>query len=170
MARAKPEAELWERQDGETMKQYEAFCIYRDMGMDRSQKNVAKELGKSEGLLSRWSSANKWVERAAAYDLEMERLARIQQQKDIAKMRKNHASIASSMLVTAAKALKAMKPEDVKPSDISRMVEVASKLERISRGDVGDVVEERPSAEPAAAPVQFYIPDNGRDSNNGETD
>ena len=163
MAKNKEMVNLWERQEGETSKQYEAFCIYRDMGIDRSIRRVAEELSKSNTLIGRWSRENDWVKRVEAYDIEQERIARIQQQKDIAKMRKNHASIASTMLITAAKALKSMKAEDIKPSDISRMVEVASKLERISRGDVGEVVEERPSAEPAAPAVQFYLPDNGRD-------
>ena len=40
------------------------------------------------------------------------------------------------------------------------MVEVGSKLERIARGDVGEVVEEREGE--SLPPVTFYIPDNGR--------
>jgi len=43
------------------------------------------------------------------------------------------------------------------------MVETASKLERISRGDAGEVVEERDGG-PATPVVQFYIPDNHRDT------
>ena len=42
------------------------------------------------------------------------------------------------------------------------MIETATKLERISRGDVGEVVEER-QAEVTMDPVQFYMPDNNRD-------
>ena len=55
----------------------------------------------------------------------------------------------------------------VKPGDISRMVDVASKLERISRGDVGEVVEER-TGENATPSVTFYMPDNGRDTQEEE--
>lgn len=156
------EPELWERQEKETTKQFEAFQLYRDMGIDRSIRAVGRQLGKSMALMSRWSSANNWVERCAAWDREQDRLNIIQQQKDIAKMRKNHANIASAMLVTAAKALQQMKPEDIKPQDVSRMVEVASKLERISRGDIGEVVEQRDGGEAAPA-VTFYMPDNNRD-------
>ena len=66
------------------------------------------------------------------------------------------------MLVKAAKALQRIPEDEVKASDVSRLMETASKLERISRGDVGDVVEERNGGDATPA-VQFYIPDNGRD-------
>lgn len=154
--------EPWERQQGESAKAFEAFCIYRDMGYERAQRKVAKELGKSNALISRWSSKYEWTKRCAAWDTEQDRLNRIQQQKDIAKMRKTHAAIASSMLVKAAQALQKMQPEDIKPQDVARMVDIASKLERISRGDVGEVVEER-KGEDAPPPVQFYMPENNRD-------
>ena len=156
------EREPWERQEGETYKQYEAFCTYRDLGLDRSQTKVSEQLSKSRALISRWSSMNNWVERCRAWDTEQDRLNRIQQIKEIRQMRKKHATIASSMLVKAAKALNSLKEEDIKAQDISRMVEVASKLERLSRGDVGEVVEERDGGK-AEPPVVFYIPDNNRD-------
>lgn len=50
---------------------------------------------------------------------------------------------------------------------MSRMVEVASKLERLARGDVGEVVEERDGGE-AVDPVQIYIPDNRRGLGNDD--
>ena len=77
-------------------------------------------------------------------------------------MRKRHADIASAMLIKAAKALARIPEDEIKAADVSRMVETASKLERISRGDVGEVVEER-QGEAAPSPVQFYMPNNFRD-------
>ena len=153
----------WERQPGETTKQFEAFQVYRDMDEERSIRSVAKALDKSKNLIGRWSAANNWVDRAAAWDVEKDRLLRIEQQKDIKKMRKRHADIATAMLLKAASALKKIPEEEIKAGDISRMVDIASKLERISRGDVGEVVEERDGGK-AADPVTFYMPDNGRDS------
>ena len=164
MAKNKEMVNLWDRQEGETAKQYEAFCIYRNMGIERSQRKVSEQLGKSEALMSRWASLNNWTERVTAYDEDQERLARKLQQREIAKMRQRHAKIAADMLSKAAEALEAMNAYEINSQGLSRMVEVATKIERISRGDVGDVVEERPSAEPAAPAVQFYIPSNNRDN------
>lgn len=159
----------WERQEDESTKAYEAFCIYRDMGIQRSIRKVGEQLSKSETLMARWSTTYNWVERAAAWDSEQDRVLRQQQLNDIKKMRKRHADLAEDMLLKAAQALKFIPVDEVKASDLSRMVEVASKLERISRGDSGEVVEERDGGE-AINPVQIYIPDNSRSRNQDEFD
>ena len=161
----------WERLEDETPKQYEAFCAYRDMGAERSLHAVAEKLQKSDTLMGRWSGKNHWVDRAAAWDDEQERIEREIAQKEQAKairaMRKKHADLASAMLVKAAKALKKIPDDEIKAGDMTRMVDVASKLERISRGDVGEVVEERDGG--AATPaVTFYMPSNGRDQQNDD--
>ena len=163
MARATIPPEPWERQKSESAKAYEAFTIYRDMGAGRSCRKVAEQLGKSTGLLERWSRNNDWQKRVAAWDAEQDRIARQAQVDEIKKMRKRHADLASAMLVKAARALQRIPEDEIKAGDVSRMVETASKLERISRGDAGEVVEERDGG--VAPPVvQFYIPDNHRDS------
>lgn len=161
----------WERQPKETSQASEAFIEYRDMGRERSVRAVAQRLGKSATLISRWSSQHEWVKRAAAWDAEQDRkereAAEAQRIKDIIAMRKRHADLANAMLIKAARALNRTKEEDIKPADISRMTEVAAKLERISRGDVETVIEER-QGEAATPAVTFYIPENGRDQQNEE--
>ena len=59
---------VWQRQQGESTKAYAAFCVYRDMGPERSCPAVAAAVGKSGALMRRWSSRWEWVRRAAAYD------------------------------------------------------------------------------------------------------
>lgn len=155
-------AKPWERQEKESDKAFEAFAIYRDMGPDRSYRKVSEQLGKSETLINRWGSTYTWIERAAAWDNELDKENQKEQRKEIAKMRKRHADLASAMLVKAAKALKSIPDDEIKASDISRMVDVASKLERVSRGDVGEVIEERDGGQAIPA-VQIYIPTNNRE-------
>ena len=168
MARANIPPEPWERQQGESTKRFEAFQRYRDMS-NRSISQVARDLSKSRQLIQRWAGENNWHERVAAWDAEQDRIARQAQTDEIKKMRKRHADLASAMLVKAAKALKNLPEEEINGMTISKMVETASKLERISRGDAGDVVEERDGG--ASIPVvQFYIPDNHRDGNKTETE
>lgn len=156
-----PTTEPWERQDGETARAWEAFCIYRDMGPDRSLRKVVQELNKNLTTIAEWSSKYDWVKRVAAWDAEQDRIARQEQTKAIKAMRNRHAGMAKAMIVKAGRALQRIPDEEIKASDISRMIEVASKLERISRGDVGEVIEERDGGE-AINPVQIYIPDNNR--------
>ena len=161
------EIKPWERQNDETVKQFEAFCVYRDMGKGRSLQKVAAKLSKSETLIKRWSAKNNWINRIAAWENEQDRLIRIELTRDIGAMRKRHADLANAMLVKASKALLKIPDSEIKASDISKMVETATKLERISKGDVGEVVEER-HGESVGDPVQFYMPDNGRDRTEGE--
>lgn len=161
----------WERQPDENPKPFEAFCTYRDMGTERSIRAVAAKLSKSETLIARWSTKNNWVERVAAWDDEQERIerdiAQKEQAREIRKMRKKHADLASAMLIKATKALARIPDDEIKAGDLTRMVDVAAKLERISRGDVGEVVEERNGGDATPA-VTFYMPDNGRDKHDEE--
>lgn len=154
------EIKPWERQEGETSKQFEAFVVYRDLE-ERSLAKAGEKLGKSKALLERWSSANRWVERVAAWDGEKDRIARQEQIKAIRKMRERHAAGAQALFTKALQGLKELKPEELTARDIVAMLAEATKTERISRGDVGDVIEQRDGGEAMKA-VQIYIPDNNR--------
>ena len=156
-----PEPELWERQEEESTKAYEAFAIYRDLGPARSTRQVSQQLGKSRQLIGRWCTEYEWVKRCAAWDAENDRIARLENLAEIKDMRKRHADLAKKALSKVAEALEDMKAEGISNSDVARLMDVASKLERLSRGDVGDVIEERDGGE-AVNPVQIYIPDNKR--------
>ena len=59
---------LWDRWPGETPKPWQAFAIYRDMGLDRSGAKVGDKLGKSSTLIERWSSKFRWVSRVQLFD------------------------------------------------------------------------------------------------------
>jgi hypothetical protein len=167
MSRAAIPPELWERQRGETSRAWEAFSVYRDMGADRSINKTARKLSKNRTTIADWSVKYEWVKRAAAWDAEQDRIARQEQISEIKKMRKRHADLASAMLVKAARALQRIPEDEIRAGDVSRMVETAAKLERISRGDVETVIEER-QGEAAPSAVTFYIPDNHRDQTRDE--
>ena len=152
---------LWERQEGESAKAFEAFGVYRDLGPDRSIAKTGQKLGKNLTTLSEWSSKFEWVKRANAWDDEQDRVARNEQIKEIRKMRERHAKIAERALEKVTEALETIDPQEMSHMDMARFMDVASKLERLSRGDVGDVIEERDGGE-AVNPVQIYLPDNGR--------
>lgn len=91
---------IWEIQFDETVTQYRAFCLYRDLGPQRSLSKVTsawtgKEDPDLEGKSSKdrsarieiWSSDNRWVERADAYWLDLER--RLLEQRETEIMRLN---------------------------------------------------------------------------------
>lgn len=160
MAKKELEVLHWERQPNETPKPYEAFTIYRDLGKERTLPKVAEKLGKSLGLISRWSSAYNWVERVNAWDDEADRQAAQKQLKDISNARVRQRKQAVKMQLKALQLLESINPGDAKLSEVVSLMKLGMEQERICLGDVGDVIEERSgNAVPA---VQIYVPDNGR--------
>ena len=74
-----PKFKPYDRQPNETDKSWAAFCIYRDMGRERSTKKVQLECKyRQPSILQQWSVKHKWVERCSAFDddeLERESIA-----------------------------------------------------------------------------------------------
>lgn len=141
MAKQKEPAEFWERLPGETVGQYDKFCGYRDMKIPgdpssrRSIRALSGTIGSPKRYLDKLSSSLQWVARADAYDIEMERKARAQNEAAILKMRKDHAELASQMIKKAAKRLLLIPEEELSAADIVRMFDIGVKIERISRGE-----------------------------------
>lgn len=154
MAKAKSSQhrEIWDRLPGESATQYDRFCRYRDMrytGADgrkldgiqspfrkRNLRGLAEEMGiKRYMTLGDASTKYNWVERCEAYDIEIERQNREQQEQAILKMRKDHADLAAQMVRKAAKRLLTIPEEELSAADIVRLVDVGVKIERLSRGE-----------------------------------
>lgn len=81
------EIKSYDRIENETIKAYAAFCIYRDMGIDRTIVEVTKQTYKQSPQathtrptgISRvldWSSKYNWVDRCKDYDRDEEAIAR----------------------------------------------------------------------------------------------
>ena len=164
--RAPQDAKPWERQTGEGPRAWEAFQVYRDMGSDRSLRAAAERLSRSRKTLETLSVDFRWQDRIAAWEAEQDRVSRKAQLDGLRRMRKIHADLGAALLAKAARGLTRIPDDELKAADISRMVEVGDKLERIARGDVGEVIEER---EGEALPVvTFYMPDNQRDDTDAD--
>lgn len=60
---------LWYRQPEEGIKPYEAFMTYLTLpAEDRTMRKTAEVLGKSFGLMTKWSTQWQWQARTAAYE------------------------------------------------------------------------------------------------------
>lgn len=95
--------ELWERRPAESDEAFEAFVVYRDMPLPRSQRGAAERLGKSRQLLSQWSMRHDWQDRVAAWDLEQDRQRREAMARENVEAGKRHAQIAAGALQAAAR-------------------------------------------------------------------
>lgn len=126
----------WERQENESAPAFEAFRIYLSQGSERSVRSVAQKCNKSISLIARWSTACKWVERARAYDAELQRQAYAEAVKANRKMASRHISLAQAVQTKAVEALKNLDASTLDARDIVAMMREATKLERETRASI----------------------------------
>lgn len=132
MGRKKAEYE-WERKKGESSESYAAFKLYYQMGDKRSCAKVAKNLGRSNTLISGWCSKWDWVERARAYDNELARQEFAEACNAIKKMNEQQAQIGLLIQKKALEALKEMKSKELYPKLLLQYLVQGAGLERKAR-------------------------------------
>lgn len=135
-------AEIWERLPNESSKAYAAFCIYRDLGFERSLDKalaVANKKPTNRRHWARWMEKYKWVERAQAYDDYIEQKKRKEQEKAILEMAERHARIAMAFQQKVVERLRELDPSDLSPKDLSTWFDIAAKIERLSRGEPTEI-------------------------------
>ncbi len=142
-------AEVWERQPGESSKAYAVFCVYRDLGPERSLEKVVPKLGKrrAKQVLERWSVKYGWVARVHAYDDYIERKKREEKEKAILEMAERHAREAMAIQQKALERLRDIDPSELSPFELIRWIEVAVKIERLSRGEPTEIGQQEVEAQ-----------------------
>jgi len=134
--------EIWERQPHESSKAYAAFCIYRDLGAERSLDKALAAANKkptNRRHWARWMDKYNWLERARAYDDYLERKKREEKEKAILEMAERHARLAMAFQQRVAERLREINPSELSPSDMVKWLDVATKLERLSRGEPTEI-------------------------------
>lgn len=134
-------AEAWELQPGESTRAYECFAVYRDLGPNRTRVAAAEQLKVSTASLKDWFSRNAWEDRVRAYDLERDRANRVRLESERLAMRLRHAGTAVFLQKKVAERLALMDPMEMTPKDAVYALDLASKLERISRGEDATKIE-----------------------------
>ena len=130
-------AEVWERQSYETPKQYALFCVYRDLGWQRSIRKAILKSGRTLKYIrvaEVWSSKYHWVERANQYDSYVDEQIRKQNEQDLIEMRKRHITQSMIMQKNVIERMQNTNPSELSVSDCTKMFDVAVKVERLARG------------------------------------
>jgi len=141
----------FEQQPRESDRAFAAFSLYLSLGAQRSLAAVGQKLGKSVGLIERWSSKFDWparvqaqaahlaiVEREAIEALARGKAAEWESREQ--KLRETEWAMHERAIEAAKRGLDAyMAREKVYANlaDIARMLEIASKLGRLATG-LGD--------------------------------
>jgi hypothetical protein len=109
----------YDRQENETIKAYAAFCIYRDMGVDRTMRVTCQRYYSGDSPanvrhLERWSSKYNWVDRCRDYDrdediLERERVRSRnieEHDRELEQFRQSNKAMGSALLAMGARLMK----------------------------------------------------------------
>jgi len=139
----------WDRQPGESSKAYGHFTRYRDLGQERSLRKLAADAKTKSRLrqLQHWSSRWEWVERCQQYDDYLDQQARVEQEKERRDMMRRHAKIAVLGQNAVVKGIEKLLAEiehgkrNPTASDLSRLLDVAVRVERLSRGQPTEISE-----------------------------
>lgn len=128
---------LWERQSGEPSKAYAKFCTYRDLGPSRSIPKALAKVGKSSAkpgywqkIAARWN----WTGRCDAFDAHVDAERRSAQLEEIVEMNRRQAALAVNALAKLVSALNSINWATITPADFARILDVATKVERLARG------------------------------------
>jgi hypothetical protein len=157
----------WDRLTGESSKAYAHFCLYRDMGLTRSIRQMPSVSGCTSVVrqLSRWSSRWRWVKRCQSYDDHLQLQNRLRQEKERKDMLTRHGKIAvlgQNLVVKGIEKLLAdveQGKRDLSASDASRLLDVSVKIERLSRGEPTEISELGGSDE---HPIKVNLEDRAR--------
>ena len=99
-------AEKWERQEGESAKQYAYFKMFLDLGALRTIPKVQEKTNKSLTYLNTLSSRNNWIARADAYDRYIDEITRKENIEAIKKNNKENIQLAQAIKFVVGKKAK----------------------------------------------------------------
>ena len=138
----------------ESTKAFAAFSVYLNLGPERSLRVVGEKLGKSEGLIERWSSKFDWSSRVQAQEAHLaavereatEVMTRTKAAQWLTK-REDHRDeeweLRSELIVAGRAVLEKFKDgtKGATLGDVARAFELASRLGRLASGMATDRTE-----------------------------
>lgn len=151
--------EPWDRQAGESNRQYSRFRVFMELGRTRTLKQAVEMLhgvgdnGVSYRTLMQYAYEYRWTERAEAHDraqdqLEAQRLLQLRTE-----MYSRHRRLASGLLGKAVTALQSLQPADLTPLDIVRFIKYGAEMEHRALGEPTQIHQHQG---PAGGPVQVH--------------
>lgn len=130
-----PEIDPWLRQPTESARNHGLFLMYRDFGRIRTVAQVAEMVGSlSYGSTTRIARRNKWVERAASWDADQDRIAGIRLHDAREQMARTHAKAAQALMKKALERLETLDIAAISPHALVLMLDTAARIERAALG------------------------------------
>ncbi|MFI6326590.1 hypothetical protein ACIBG8_54340 [Nonomuraea sp. NPDC050556] len=132
--------ELWERQSGESERQYSRFAMYRDLGRARTVKQCAELVNLAHGTAHNAAHRFRWRERAEAWDRQQDKIFLAQLAAKRRELMDTEAKIANGVLRHVIGRLSRLTSQDVDEMDlwqVARSGDTALKWLRDAYGVAG---------------------------------
>lgn len=138
---AEAELELYERQPGETDREYQIWLAYRDSypSVRPSNRLVAEQLGTTVNVVSKVSQRWSFPVRMQAWAKHVDQLILRQRQQEIVDMNAEHVNMATTLNNKLKVAIEGINPASLTPKEIQGLMKVATDLERKARLDTTSV-------------------------------
>lgn len=124
------ERQVWERQDGETPRAYDAFRRFRDAGPRRAVEPIADAAEVSLNTAKRWSARHLWHTRAEAWDDHCHRIEDEGRLDKLRKMHADHVKAGQIAILKAMQALAGMPANQIPAGAAARLLELGVRIER----------------------------------------
>jgi hypothetical protein len=133
--------EPWDRQPGESNRQYSRFRVFMELGRTRTLKQAVEILhgigdtSVAYRTLMQYAYEYRWTERAESHDraqdqLEAQRLITLRTE-----MYQRHRRIAGALQAKAVAAMQRIKAEDLTPLDVVRFIRYGVQIEANALGE-----------------------------------
>jgi hypothetical protein len=133
--------ESWERQKGETSLAFAAFSVYRDYGPARNIKKALRSIVQDEAVVSRkyrtwrfWATRYHWIERAADYDSDLDRVALAERRRQIKEWEKKCLQTSDKMLTAVDDKVDLMSPGELSQNNVPYWFKTAAQTAREALG------------------------------------
>lgn len=129
--------DVWQQQPGETQWEFTVWTAYRDSypGKRANYADIARQLGTTYNVVKKIAQRWSFPVRMQAWMQECDRITLMQRRQEILDMNKEHVDMAARMREKLSKAIDAIDPSTIKPSEIASLARLASDLERKARVD-----------------------------------
>lgn len=124
----------WERLEEETAQEYTAFTEYCKIGPSRSLRKLSTHMGISHDTVKIYSRKNQWVKRAKAMDLAASQLVPTDIDMSPTETMAFQFAVGKAMLDLGIRALALKKPGQIKTTDIIKLIDKGSELQRKAQG------------------------------------
>mgnify|MGYP000869660792 CR=1 FL=1 len=148
----------WEKQSDETTTAWIWFTRYLELGTGRSLVKLQQNYDKTPSYLrqlAHWSKENHWVERANAYDVNLQKKWLESYEENKLQAAKKHSEIADLVYDLVRDKLESLKDIQLKPAEWIMLAEFALKTKRGAL-DLATQIEVKTTAKRDPVAVRLY--------------